>query len=82
MNDRHPTDPSKLTQDELDEIALRRDAEMRAKAERGRDSGVSLDDFHAYMPMHSYIFAPTREMWPGASVNARIPPISVGVGAP
>jgi hypothetical protein len=37
--------------------------------------GVSLDDFNAYMPMHSYIFTPSREMWPAASVNARIPPI-------
>jgi hypothetical protein len=27
------------------------------------------------MPMHSYIFAPTREMWPGSSVNARLPPV-------
>ena len=35
----------------------------------------SLDDFYAYMPMHSYIFAPSREMWPARSVNARIPPI-------
>ena len=25
--------------------------------------------------MHSYIFAPTREMWPASSVNARIAPI-------
>jgi hypothetical protein len=39
------------------------------------DEGVSLDDFHAYMPMHSYIYAPSREMWPGSSVNARIAPI-------
>ena len=38
--------------------------------------GVSLDDFSAYMPTHSYIFTPSREMWPAASVNARIPPIS------
>ena len=38
--------------------------------------GVSLDDFNAYMPMHSYIFTPSREMWPAASVNARIPPIA------
>ena len=37
--------------------------------------GVSLGDFHAYMPTHSYIFAPTREMWPSTSVNARIPPV-------
>jgi hypothetical protein len=38
--------------------------------------GVSLDDFNAYMPTHSYIFTPAREMWPAASVNARIPPIT------
>jgi hypothetical protein len=41
------------------------------------DPSVSLDDFWAYMPMHSYIFAPTGEMWPSASVNSRIPPIPV-----
>jgi Bifunctional DNA primase/polymerase, N-terminal/Family of unknown function (DUF5906) len=35
---------------------------------------ISLDDFHAYMPQHSYIFAPTGEMWPANSVNARLPP--------
>jgi hypothetical protein len=39
--------------------------------------GVSLDDFHAYMPMHSYIYAPSREPWPAASVNARVPPVAV-----
>jgi hypothetical protein len=38
--------------------------------------GISLNDFHAYMPMHSYIYASTREMWPVASVNARIPPVA------
>lgn len=42
---------------------------------RSSDDGVSLDDFHAYMPAHTYIFAPTREMWPPSSVNARINPI-------
>ena len=40
--------------------------------------GVRLDDFYAYMPMHSYIFSPTREMWPSASVNSRIRPIPIG----
>jgi Family of unknown function (DUF5906) len=39
---------------------------------------VSLEDFHAYMPAHSYIFVPSREMWPASSVNARIPPIPNG----
>jgi hypothetical protein len=36
------------------------------------DVGVTLDDFRAYMPAHSYIFMPARELWPAASVNARI----------
>jgi hypothetical protein len=36
---------------------------------------VTLDDFFAYTPMHNYIYEPSREPWPGASVNARIPPV-------
>ncbi len=36
---------------------------------------IMLNDFVAYMPGHSYIYIPTREMWPAASVNARIPPL-------
>jgi hypothetical protein len=28
---------------------------------------VSLDDFHAYMPMHQYVYRPTRELWPAAA---------------
>jgi hypothetical protein len=51
---------------------LRRIWDSVAKPEQG--AGVSLDDFYAYMPMHAYIYAPTREMWPASSVNARIPP--------
>ncbi|MEH6789945.1 primase-helicase family protein [Parasphingorhabdus sp.] len=37
--------------------------------------GVRLDDFRAYMPAHSYVFMPSGEMWPAASVNSRIPPM-------
>jgi hypothetical protein len=40
-------------------------------------TGVMLGDFYAYMPMHNYIFAPSREPWPGSSVNSRIAPIPV-----
>ena len=32
-------------------------------------------DFYAYMPIHNYIFAPSREPWPGSSVDARLKPI-------
>lgn len=42
--------------------------------------GVTLNDFVAYMPTHSFIYKPTREMWPAASVNARINPISLSNG--
>jgi hypothetical protein len=41
--------------------------------------GVTLSDFYAYMPMHSYIYTPSREMWPAASINARVPPVRVGI---
>lgn len=36
---------------------------------------ISVDDFHAFMPTHGYIFAPTGAIWPASSVNARIAPI-------
>jgi hypothetical protein len=34
-------------------------------------AAVTVEDFRAYMVMHNYIFVPTRELWPAASVNAR-----------
>jgi hypothetical protein len=40
-------------------------------------SGVGLDDFVGYMPTHTYIFIPTRELWPASSVNSRIAPVTV-----
>ncbi len=39
------------------------------------ENGVTLDDFYAFMPTHSYIFAPDRSPWPASSVNSRIPPV-------
>jgi hypothetical protein len=46
---------------------------------RGR---ITLEDFRAYMPAHSYIFAPTRELWPAASVNARVSSVRGADGKP
>jgi hypothetical protein len=40
-----------------------------------------LDDFRAYLPLHSYLYVPTRELWPAASVNARIPSVDPKVKA-
>lgn len=61
-------------------------AEQRAKddaatALQASDTEVNsarLEDFVAYLPAHAYIFRPTREMWPAASVNALIPAIASG----
>jgi hypothetical protein len=52
------------------------DFHRRYDAEASGD-GVSLKDFHAYMPMHNYIFAPSREVWPATSVNARVLPVLI-----
>ena len=42
------------------------------------DGPLSLEHFHAYMPMHQYIFATSRELWPASSVNARLPAVEIG----
>jgi hypothetical protein len=46
-------------------------------SEAANIEGISLESFYAYMPMHSYIYVPTREPWPAASVNARLGPVPV-----
>jgi hypothetical protein len=40
---------------------------------RVKFKGVSLHDFYAYLPQHNYIFIHSREMWPVASINAKLP---------
>jgi hypothetical protein len=37
--------------------------------------GISLEDFYAYMPTHSYIYLPSRDPWPATSVNSRLAPV-------
>jgi hypothetical protein len=39
------------------------------------ERAITLQDFVAVMSNGAYLFAPTRELWPGKSVNACIPPI-------
>jgi hypothetical protein len=43
----------------------------------GFTTAMALEDFYAYMPTHQYIYVPTRAIWPAASVNSRIPPVSL-----
>lgn len=42
------------------------------------ETGLSLNDFHGYMPTHQFICVPSREMWPAASVNAKVAPVPTG----
>ena len=49
---------------------------------RGPKTPVRLEDFYAYMPMHTYIFAPTGDHWPAASVNARVSRVADEHGKP
>jgi hypothetical protein len=44
---------------------------------RQPSDGITPTDFYAYMPAHKYIFAPNGEVWPAASINARIPPMPI-----
>ena len=62
---------------------LAREAEREAigasgfKAQADDVEGVSLTDFIAFLPDHSYVFLPTGEAWAATSVNARIPPVPI-----
>ena len=49
----------------------------KAQEPRLISEGVTVDDFRAYMPTHTYVYTPSREPWPASSVNARLPPIPV-----
>ena len=43
-----------------------------ADAYEQSSTGITLQDFYAHMPSHSYLFVPTRELWPASSVNGRV----------
>ena len=47
-------------------------ANGKAQEQAPAGEGVTIDDFRAYMPTHTYIFMPSREPWPASSVNARL----------
>lgn len=58
------------------------DLEIIRTARRNRNGGkrtiptdLEPDDFHALMTEHKYIFAPTGEVWPASSVDARLPAV-------
>jgi Family of unknown function (DUF5906) len=42
-----------------------------------RSRRIKLSDFQAYLPQHTYIFLPTRDLWPAVAVNSQLPPVPV-----
>lgn len=40
-----------------------------------RERNKSIGDFIGYLPMHNYIYIPTGQHWPAASVNSCLPPV-------
>jgi len=42
--------------------------------------GISEEHFYSYMPQHTYLYVPTREMWPAGSVNSQLSPVTVPAG--
>ncbi len=83
LNPRDPPDKPSPPPNDATESNPEADTIKQAKAAEAKQSkkkkaiGVTLEDFYALMPMHSYIFVPSREMWPASSVNTRIPPIQI-----
>jgi len=57
--------------------AVEEDTDQRAGPDR-RDEPVTLESFWAYMPMHQYIFEAAGDLWPAASVNARLGSVCEG----
>jgi hypothetical protein len=84
-NAQGPNGNAHQAKDSDPELRAEADAERQRYGEskpkpNGHDTaatGVSLEDFYAYMPMHNYIYAPTMAAWPGSSVNSRIPPVKL-----
>jgi hypothetical protein len=44
------------------------------------EAPVKHEDFWAFMPMHNYIFMPTRDLWPASSVDSRLRPVRLQNG--
>jgi hypothetical protein len=40
-----------------------------------RARSIKLADFQAFLPMHSYIYIPTRDLWPAVAVNSQLPSV-------
>lgn len=71
---REQTNPRRAVQRCIDKARSENGANNGATPAPGTTGAITADDFVAYMPMHAYIFIPSREVWPAASVNVRCAP--------
>jgi hypothetical protein len=40
-------------------------------------SNIDRENFQAFLPQHSYIYIPTRDLWPAVTVNAVLPSVPI-----
>jgi hypothetical protein len=59
-------------------------ADLSARVADAIMQDIKLTDFYAHLPDHRYIYIPTRELWPAASVDGRVTdwPINAETGKP
>lgn len=71
--DRHRVHPHAKDQSDPERAVRRCIEKARREPAKNDENYGTLDvrDFYSYMPMHQYIFTPSRELWPASSVNAR-----------
>jgi hypothetical protein len=48
-----------------------------SEAAAPRSRSIKISDFIAFLPMHSYIYIPTRDLWAAVAVNSQLPPMPV-----
>ena len=58
-------------------MALVEKAEAWKAPPQTRTRGIKLSDFQAYLPSHSYLYIPTRDLWAAVAVNSQLPPMPV-----
>ena len=65
--------PSRIGAGTIFFMASQAKPDWREDKKREDLGDVTISDFSAYLPMHQYIYHPTRELWPSASINAHLP---------
>jgi hypothetical protein len=59
---------------------IRFDTAEAAGAPATPATGVSIDDFHAYLPQHKYLYVPTQDLWVKEAIDAKLPRVATAAG--